>query len=252
MTKFLNIKKEYIMPLTSLVVVGTALVLALSMFFNSSLGWLAKNDAVEANGMNVSVRGVPDIDQYITVGGVRVSEDATNIFSALRPENNYNKVEFQLHVINKTDEPINFQLFMAAPKESNDTPYVVDGLYHYFGTQIRINSIKNSDSDVLSLVGNDRYLLTLDNALYIGDSSNLPPTAINQEYDFNSLTEKTLTGVIEISAGDELILDFELEFVDNGTLQNAYIDFGNPNAEDTAKAALRLSRTLVCSVSYVK
>ena len=44
------------------------------------------------------------------------------------------------------------------------------------------------------------------------------------------------------------MLTIQIEFVDNNTLQNAYINFGNEN--DDEKADLNISRTLVCYFAY--
>ena len=60
----------------------------------------------------------------------------------------------------------------------------------------------------------------------------------------------SLTRPINIAPNGEITLDIEMEFVDNGTLQNPYIEFGTPNAADPNKASLVLSRTLLCVVDY--
>ena len=239
----LNIKKEYIMPLCSLMLVGTALILATIIMFNSTLGWLAKNDQVSGNGMAVSTKGVPDTEVYLSVGGVRVEEDATNIFAGLVPGEN---VTFSLHVNNLTDEKIGLKVLMEAPEAEDDTVYEENGLFHYFGSQLRLNSIMMNEADILTLTGNDRYLLTLDELLY---TTNGQPTAINSEFDFSTQTDKELTDLIEIEGNGEIELIFTIEFVDNHELQNAYIQFGDPTND--GKKDLRLLRTLICDVVYV-
>ena len=244
MLEKLKINKNYIMPLTSLVVVGTVMVLSVAMLLNSSLGWLASNDEVTAGGMGVGVRGMPDVDVYLELDGVRLAEDATDIFSGLVPGQ---KVAVKLYAENKTDEAVRFALSMAAPTAEDDTPVIEDGLYHYFGSQIRLNSIKQGESEQLTLTGIDRYLLTLDAELY---TDGLQPTAIDAELDFSTLGAKALTGDIEIAAGGTLVLDLELEFVDNNKLQNPYIKFGDPTDEE--KKNLVLKRTLICTLSYVE
>lgn len=240
--KQLNIKKEYVMPLISLITVGVVMIMAIVTMAGSTLGWYAHNDQVDANGMNISVKGMPDTEQYIIYNGNKLDDAATDIFAGMRPGD---IAEFQLYIKNKTNEKIDFQLLMAEPSAEQDTPYILDGLYHYFGSQLRLNSIKSGENSLLTLQGTDRYLLPLDEGLY---TNGLQPTSINSEFDFSTLSERALTNVIEIDANGELVLTIQIEFVDNNTLQNAYINFGNEN--DDEKANLNISRTLVCYFAY--
>ena len=225
------------MPFYSMMLIMVAFLLALFAFFNDSLGWIASNDRVASEGMTVSVSGLPDADVYLMIDGVRVDASAADLFSDLTPGQ---KVSFKICVKNTTDGKISFRISMPAPTAEQDTVFVADGLYHYFGSQIRINSIKNGSLDVLALSAADCYLLPLDEALY---SDGLPPTALDAEYDFSLLEERNLTGEVVIDANAETFLDVELEFVDNNTLQNAYIDFGKSDGQT-------LSRTLICYLSY--
>lgn len=232
-----QIRKEQITPFVSLTLVSIILLIAMFAFFNGSLAWLASNNNVTANGITVSARGTPDADVYLMIDGVRIDEGATDLFSDIVPGE---KIRFKICVKNNTDENVLFRIAMAAPTADQDSEYEKDGLYHYFGSQIRINSIKNSSDDILTLSGASCYLLPLSDALYV---DGLPPTAIDSEYDFSSLTERELTEEVEIGAGGEIFLDVELEFVDNNTLQNAYIDFGKSDGQT-------LARTLLCYLFY--
>ena len=189
--------------------------------------------------------------QYLMLDGERVEATAENLFSDLTPGDT---VTVQLYVENQSDSSISFELLMAAPVENQDEiPLIKDEKYHYFGSQIRINSVKNANTDVLRLVGNDRYLLTLDSELYIGEKKDLPPTSIDDKYDFLLISEKKLTNAISIPAGGNITLDIELQFVDNGISQNAYIGFGSADAFDENienVAPPTLSRTLICYFAY--
>lgn len=229
--------KDYIMSISALILISSVLILSTIMFFNNSLGWFASNELVDSGGVNVSVRGLPDADVYLMVDGVIIDENATDIFADLLPGQ---KVSFNICVKNNTDSNILFRISMAAPTAAQDTPYVADGLYHYFGSQIRINSIKNGSEDLLALSGSYCYLLPLSDDLY---ANGLPPTAIDSEYDFSLLKERNLTGEVKINAGGQITLDVEIEFVDNNTLQNAYIDFGKVDGQT-------LARTLLCYLFY--
>ena len=241
------LKNKYIAPLLSLAAVGIVLIIALVMLFgNSTLAWFSNNGSVSGSGLNVTARGIPETEQYLLLNGVKIEEGGASLFEGLRPGDT---VTVGVYVKNLTDRNIDLVLLMAAPLSSYDTPYVEGGKYHYFGTQIRFNSVKNGENELLSPVGIDRYLLTLDPSLYI-DGGTLPPTSVSSAYDFSSALDKELTGTVQIPKGGEVTLDIKLEFVDNGTLQNAYIDFGNTSSDDEAKSSLSLTRTLVCSVSY--
>ena len=238
-------KKAYITPMISVIVVGLLVIASIFIMINDALAWFAYNNRVNSSGMRISARGVPDTDQYLIVDGVKVEETAKNLFSNLLPGE---IIRFSLCVKNNTDYDIDFQLFMQAPTANDDVPYVIDGLYHYMGTQIRINSVKNGGVEILALEGTDRYLLKLDTALYVGEDASLPPTSIDFEYDFSNEADRSLIQPIKILGNGEVTLDIEMEFVDNGMLQNPYIEFGASSASEPEKASLVLSRTLLCSV----
>ena len=241
-------RKQYLSSISLLIMLTLALVFAVLATFDNSLAWFASNDRVDANGMSISVRGLPETEEYLMIDGERIDSSAANLFSGLTPGET---ATLEVYVRNKTSEKIKFKLLMAAPTEDNDTPYIVnDELYHYFGTQIRINSAKGNGQELLFPTSNDRYLLPLDDSLYIGEDASLPPTSIDSEYDFSILSDKVLIDFVEIEANGEFIVELEFEFVDNNTLQNPYIDFANPNSSDPEKAALNLSRTLICSYEY--
>lgn len=241
------IKKQYIAPLLSLAVTALFIIFLVFMMFDNTLAWFSNNGKSDASGMGITSLGAPETEQYLIIDGERVNGNATDLFSSLVPGE---KVSFQLYVKNNTDKGIIFLLSMASPSQNDDTPFIKDGLYHYFGSQIRINSVKNGENEILALSGNNRYLLTLEDNLYIGNGNSLPPTSTSSEYDFSSAKEKTLCAPIKINANGELILDIELEFVDNGISQNPYAEFGNESASDETKKLLKLSRTLICYFVY--
>ena len=233
------INKECLRSFSSLMLIGIILILAMCVFFKGSLAWVAVNDNVSAQGIDIAVRGLPDADVYLMIDDVRVDESAIDLFSDMLPGE---KVHFKIGIKNNTDGKILFRISIAPPTVAQDTAYVIDDLYHYFGSQIRINSIKNGSDDLLTLSGADCYLLPLADALY---SNGVPPTALDSEYDFSLLEERDLTEELKIDAEGEIFLDVELEFVDNNTLQNAYIDFGKAEGQT-------LARTLRCYLFYAE
>lgn len=233
------IKKEQITSFLSLVVVGIALVIAIFVCSDNSFGWFSENPNVDGGGMSVDTRGMPEAEVYFMIDGVRIEENAADLFADLVPGQ---RVDFQLYVRNKSGEKITVQLFMMAPTAEQDTAVVDDGLFHYFGSQIRLNYIQNEGDDLLTLSEEERYLLPLDKALY---TNGLPPTGIGSEYDFSALHNRMLTDAIELDAGEEICLDLELEFVDNNTLQNVYIDFGKEGDQ-------LFARTLLCYLAFAE
>ena len=138
---------------------------------------------------------------------------------------------------------------MSAPTAESDSVYVESGLYHYLGTQIRLNSIMKSGSDVLALTGTDKYLLPLEDSMYNGG---LQPTGISEVYDFSASTNAQLANTITLASDAEATFALEFEFVDNGEVQNAYISFADSNSGDAVKASLALSRTLICYYDFAE
>ena len=236
-------KTKYCAPLISMIVTLGVLITSVFALFGTSLGWFSSNTSAGASGISINVKGVPLTEEYFVINGVRADENATDIFSDLRPGQT---VTADLHIKNNDDEAIRFTLIMSAPGEENDTPYVKNDLYYYFGSQIRLNSITQNGTDKLILSGRNKFLLPLSESLYKGG---MQPTSIGSEFDFSTLSSTALMNTIEIAAGEELVFTLSFEFVDNGENQNAYIYFGNPLDEE--KASLNLSRTLICEYDFV-
>lgn len=238
-------KSKYLAPLISASLTGFMLIVALLAMFSPTLGWFATNKSVSASGLSVTSVGIPKTEQEIIDGG----ED---IFAEMMPGE---RRSVTLRVKNLSGKPIIFRLHMSAPTEASDSVYVEDGLWHYFGTQVRLNSVKIGDSDTDSLIleGADKYLLPLEDSQYTGG---LPPTALEfgsgDGYDFSSLSESQLTDAINLASGEEITLTLEFEFVDNGEVQNAYISFADHSSGDAVKASLNLSRTLICYFDFAE
>lgn len=240
-----KLKKEYFASLLSVIVVGAVLVVALYTFYDNSLAWFSNNKEVMAQGMSVVSRGAPKL--AISVDNVVEDGTQAHKFTNLTPGDT---VTFTISVTNKSGEPIDLRLLLGAPRQGFSTPYIVQTAepnvqqYHYFDTQIRINSVKltqgTGDSatttEKLTLTGIDRYLMTVDESLY---TNGLPPTSINAPYDFANAADKVLSGnnAIRLADNETVTFTLELEFVDNGQLQNAYIDFNNNSNNATGAAA---------------
>ncbi len=253
-----KLKKEYFASLLSVIVVGAVLVVALYTFYDNSLAWFSNNKEVMAQGMSVVSRGAPKLATKLNNfkrNGVAVT-DASNPFTELIPGN---IVTFDIVVTNQSKEDVNLRLLMAAPNSTTDRGYVADGNYYYFGTQFRINSIKIGESDKLTAVGRESFLLTLpdpdtangnDDEPYTSKNGKLlPPTSIDASLTFTNQADKALTSAILLAAETSLTFTVEIEFVDNGTVQNDYINFGATAAEDEEKKE-PFSRTFICFAEF--
>lgn len=250
-----KLKKEYFASLLSVIVVGAVLVVALYTFYDSSLAWFSNNKEVMAQGMSVVSRGAPKLEKTLMVDGVAVNEETTlHTFEDFKPTDT---VTFDIVVKNVSGEKIDLSLLLGAPKSLNNGAYVEGGKYHYFGTQIRIKSVKATQVigenavtvDNMALSGIDQYLMTLDEKLYIGDGT-LPPTGIPTQYDFTKAAEKVVTeDIITLEDNAQVTLTIVLEFVDNGEVQNAYIGF---NASGSGAPAERypLSCQFICFAEF--
>ncbi len=235
-------KKKLIPPLISLILTGTILLGYLFVTAAISFGWFMEKNDAEAAGMSVSASGGYNTEQYFILDGNRLSEEGVNIFSELKPAD---IAEITLCIKNNDTKDLKVLLYVSSPSEETDSVYTKDGLYHYFGTQIRFKSIKSGDTEHLALSGKDAYLLPLDASLY---TNSLPPTALTAPIDFKAYTAmQQITQSITIPKGEEVLFDFEFEFVDNNTVQNAYIGFGSSESDE--KSSLVLTREILCSFS---
>jgi hypothetical protein len=236
-------KIKYFAPFASVFIAGALLLAAIFAYFSSSLGWFSENRTANVSGLSLTVKGIPETEEYFKVNGVKVDE-TTDVFREMTPGETRT---IDLYIHNLSDKSINLLLSMSAPSAETDTAYVEDGLYHYFGSQIRLNSVKNGETDVLTLTGANKYLLPLDDTLY---TDGLQPTGIEDEYDFTGAAPKQIGSKVTLAAGEELTLTFEFEFVDNGELQNAYISFADTSSDDEQKASMILSRKLICYYAF--
>ena len=281
----MKLNKKYLAPLCSLLVTGGLLVSIAVLTLGSSFGWFSNNDKVSASGISVSsvspynmgqtlVTFTYDADGNIT-GETELSDKAAaELFSGMLPTN---KRTVYLRVRNSEKAAMSLEILLSAPSKydestdnGSDSEFVKDNLYHYFGSQIRISEIAAFDkagnggkgslgTSYCTVKGtNNAYLLTMpatdsnSNSNYQG-TGGTPNTGFSEPYDFSKASQKKLTSAIPIPAAidDEkpsyTYYAITFEFVDNGKVQNAYINFGSSAKGVTApESGYRLSRTLLC------
>lgn len=284
----MKLNKKYLAPLCSLFVTGGLLLTIGVLVMGSSFGWFSNNDRVTASGLSVSSISPYNMEQtlvtftYDTDGNITGEtelsrEAAAELFSGMLPTN---KRTVYLRVQNKEKTAMSLEILLSAPSKYNestdtgsDSEFVKDDLYHYFGSQIRISEIAAFDkagNDGKGSLGtsyctvkgtNNAYLLTMpatdsnSNSNYQG-TGGTPNTGFSEPYDFSKASQKKLTSAIPIPAAtnDEepsyTYYAITFEFVDNGKVQNAYINFGS-SAEGVAapESGYKLSRQLLCQYS---
>ncbi len=235
--------------IASLSYLGLMFVLIIAVVFvyaSNTLGWFASNKEVASNGLNITTNAPFDTEQYfLDKDGNRITSGAVSIFSDLRPGD---CVEITLCIENKEDKDMSVNLWMSAPSPDTDSVYIdaEAGLYHYFGTQIRITDIETGGSSFLTAAGTAAYLLKLDDSLY---RDSMPPTALESPLDFSDYANRRISSSISLPKGETVTVTLSFEFTDNGETQNAYADFGKA---DTDKADLVLLRTLICEYNYTE
>lgn len=256
--------KSLIYKAASLLLLSIFLCTSVFIYLQKSFGWFSDNDEVSASGLsvqsgtgaNVNIRLARDLDEDGTIeANEYFEEDAYPIFSELIPDNDEPLVVYVVFE-NKESDPISVSLSMLAPTEEDDIPILHDEhheittdptkaeRFHYFGSQIRLNSITVGGTKTTL----NKYLLE---TTALGENTGYQTTYVDQAYDFSTTTDITLISPeapLTIPAGQTVMVALEFQFVDNQTIQNAYINFGkqiNIN-EDTYYTSV-CKRTLYCT-----
>jgi hypothetical protein len=296
--------KSLLYKATSLVLLGIFMCTAVFGYLSRSFGWFSDNTEVSASGMSVLSSDGLDVKAefakpYPNAEGGYVfnnTNDATfAAFSSLVPGD---RISIYLKITNSELSPVTVNLSLAPPQNKPDaeiptyqelpivhgpsgTPVIPPDndtsgnyKYHYFGSQLRINSMTlvegqgdlYDDSELTYICEDfDRYLLrteTLkdDN----GNNTNFQTTYTTKPVDFSSLSPMVLTKdftmpAATMGADDKVIpatviIKVEVEFVDNSKVQNAYINFGEPitikNEDDETQTTTIhpiCQRTLICT-----
>lgn len=252
----------------SLLLLAIFLCTSVFIYLQKSFGWFSDNDEVSASGISVQSGSGAAIDiamSYAKFNGSKTAADIealtyTNIgttasapiFNQLSPGD---KIALKLSFKNNESSVRYLSLSMLAPTANNEKPIMHDSnhavttdpeeavRYHYFGSQIRINSVS-----VNSGFG-PTYLLTTE--FISGSNNTLQTTYVEKENIsnlFNNLSDVQLvpytqgTGNNFALAGNGTTTDVIIvfEFVDNSTIQNAYINFGSQEGQ-------LCQRTLYCT-----
>jgi hypothetical protein len=166
-----------------------------------------------------------------------------------------------VRIENSELEALSMELLLSAPNGLSDATVPVDGMYYYFGSQIRVTSIRTCDvsgtasgSELRIVKGKEAFLLTMPNGFYTGDLTSdevKQGVGVTAEYDFSTAAQKKLTGAITVPAATKdadtgdvtpgvIYLAITFQFAENGQEQNPYIGFGTGSSRGT------LSRQLLC------
>ena len=250
--------KSLIYKAASLLLLAIFLCTSVFIYLQKSFGWFSDNDEVSASGISVQSGTGAAIDiamsyqknetgDFITIDDENVTAP---IFKDLLPGDT---IALKLSFKNNESTVRYLSLSMLAPTAEDELPIITSvttsggtttNRYHYFGSQIRINSVSvNADFE-------ETYLLkTADILDESNNATGFQQTYIeNNEGVFTGLTDTALvpytqgTGTNFALAGEGATTDVIIvfEFVDNSTIQNAYINFGSQEGQ-------LCQRTLYCT-----
>lgn len=177
-------------------------------YFANSLGWFAKNDKVDSNGISVSVEGIlVEITQINSVGGVVDNDSLTVAFSDLCPGDTVT-VSLEITCYKKVDS---FSVSLCAP-QGCEIPVQSEGKNYYFGSQIILSSVLyNGDSLGIDAVGKSLMSQLPEDGW--GVSEELVPTDIA----IHSLAPLTI---------GKHVFDFQFTFYNAPYNQNVLKNFG--------------------------
>ena len=257
----MKLNKKYLSQLCSLFVTGALLISIVALVLGKSYGWFARNERVSATGLSISTVSPYKTEQVLCMpesSGTLVplnDETAASLFSNLLPGES---VTVYLKIFNSEDIALSTTLLLSAPTALTDSAVRTDETdpnYYYFGSQIRVKSILpcnengvvtgGNDQDLRIVQGKEAFLLTMSDSFYIGDVTKdtvKQGVGTTTAYDFSTASPKQLTEEIEVAAGTTVYLAITFEFVENGQVQNPYINFG---VAGTASQGA-LSRQLLC------
>ena len=284
--------KSLIYKAASLLLLAIFLCTSVFIYLQKSFGWFSDNTEVSASGLSVQSSEGLDVRAEFAEPGegggyiVPDIQDAENLnaFNNLLPGQT---CTVYLKVSNYTTSNVKVSLSLAAPSDSDETPIIHDAngnvvsvsalptphdgyKVHYFGSQLRINSVTyvegdiESDgegntiavnSDINALSGQAQYLLE---TTLITDTD-MQTTYTSELITLSSLGNKKLTTDFVLPAAASTaetdatyaVLAIEVEFVDNRDVQNAYIDFGVPITIGETTFTPVCHRTIICTTEEV-
>ena len=252
--------KSLIYKAASLLLLAIFLCTSVFIYLQKSFGWFSDNDEVSASGISVQSGTGAAIDiamSYAKFGGDKTVAEIkaltyTNIgttasapiFNGLLPGD---KIALKLSFTNNESSVRYLTLSMLAPTEENETPIITSvttsggsstNRYHYFGSQIRINSVGEKEIN--------KYLLET-TPLTGGFQQTYYEKPTEDDHVFNKAANATdiqlytqSDSIALAGEGDTTDVIIVFEFVDNSTIQNAYINFGS-------QAGQLCQRTLYCT-----
>lgn len=189
------------------------LVVFAVFYFNHSMAWLSQNTEVNANGASVQLASLGITDTYFSKGVGEADyapiTEWDRIFSELMPEDSVSiKAEYK----NNSGTTRTLKVVFS-PGSDGETPYVEDGKFYYFGTQLKITSISLNVEGKVAETG--KFLMEPPGDKVSFDSKQaVPASIVLAEFDL----DKDTTASLEIT----------VEFVNYPTVdQNAYQGFGS-------------------------
>ena len=192
------------------------LVVFAVFYFNHSMAWLSQNTEVNANGASVQLATLGITDTYFSkgVGEAETKIEAWDrIFSELMPEDSVSiKAEYK----NNSGTTRTLKVVFS-PGSDGETPYVEDGKFYYFGTQLKITSISLNVEGKVAETG--KFLMEPPGDKVSFDSKQAVPASI-------------VLAEFDLAAGIKASLEITVEFVNSPVDQNAYQGFGGKGQDE--------------------
>jgi hypothetical protein len=250
--------KSLIYKAASLLLLAIFLCTSVFIYLQKSFGWFSDNDEVSASGLSVQSGSGAAVNismSYQKNGtGDFIAIDSSLTAPIFKDLNPGDKIALKLSFKNNESSVRYLSLSMLAPTAENEKPIMHNSnhevttdpnaavRYHYFGSQIRINSVGEKEIN--------KYLLET-TPLTGGFQQTYYEKANSEDNVFNKTANTTDIQLVPYTQGasnnfalagngatTDVIIVFE--FVDNSTIQNAYINFGA--SEDQV-----CKRTLYCT-----
>jgi len=212
-------KNKLISSIINVSVIFVVFCVVCVFIFGDVFGWFSSNDKVNATGMSVNAYAKRVSVEYAVgtegdKGNITYSAYTTTTTGELPVTENINAPGdysvFKLRIKNNSGKAFDIDsVGFKAPDSTTEVPVTVESVNYYLGTQLKVTLIEINEVSVSSPTG--LTLLTLNGENFVTEELNF--------YD------ETTT----LNNNDYLVLTVKLEFIESGTVQDPYKNFGNPD-----------------------
>lgn len=230
MKKLIKTKQKLV---TYSMLLSLSLVILMLGLVGYAFSWFINNEDVDTNFNPSTTKGV-NVTFELSYDGQNWSSQTNQISFGSIFAGDINKKTLYVRTSLSSNQNLNVSLYLNGVdnNSSKENPYIYDGLYYYFGSQIQIFDVRvtvdNQNIDASNLaVGKGEYLVkTSSSAVEKGQN-----TGVNAAVG-NILPLKIVNGY-ELNANTPTIFEIDFVFVDNGEDQNIYQNYENFNCSRT-------------------